>query len=165
MTAPLKVISVVLTLALTLIPQFIYYSAHELFNLKIYPFMITSLIGSILLLMDCFILYFSSRFSPIKWLNLRKRLILFTEQLTKQTQDGHFKHSVEWRYHVTSKEITIELYSDGLVSDKQKLAEQLSEFLRENLLHFELLNNRTRFIFGEFPKRLNGKEVLKNAKL
>lgn len=161
----LKVISVMLTLLLATLPQFIYFSGHEIFKLEATRFAQTSLIGSLLFVMSVCIIFFSSRFSPVKLLRIRKKLMLFTEQLTKQTQDGNLKHSVEWLYKVKSEKIVIELYSNGLVSDKQKLGGQLSEFLRENLLQLEQLNDRTRFIFGEFPRRLNGKEVLKNDKL
>ena len=98
-------------------------------------------------------------------MQIRKKLILFTEQLTKQTEDGKLKHSVTWHYKVKNKKIIIQLYSNGLVSDKRKVGGQLSEFIAENLLSYKEASQYVTFIFGKSPTRLNGKEVLENDQL
>lgn len=158
--APLKIISVVLTFTLATFPIFIYYVGHDTFELNASPFIEVSLIGCTLLITNIGFIYICSRFSPVKQLRLRKQLILFTEQLTKQTQDGNLKHSVEWHYKIVENNTTIDLFSSGLISDKSQLGIQLSEYLRENLLEYKELSNRVRYTFGEFPQRLNGIEVL-----
>ncbi|EEJ0013414.1 hypothetical protein G9U64_000752 [Listeria innocua] len=132
-------------------------------SLKI--FMTISIIGLTFFLTAVSITYLSSRFSPIQSLQIRKKLILFTEQLTKQTEDGKLKHSVTWYYKVKDKKIIIQLYSNGLVNDKRKLGGQLSEFIAENLLSYKEASQYATFIFGKFPARLNGKEVLENDQL
>ncbi|MTB36806.1 hypothetical protein [Streptococcus uberis] len=115
--------------------------------------------------MEITIVYLFSRYSPIKFLRIRKKLILFSEQLTKQTIDGKFKHSVEWHYITNKKTTIIELYSRGLVSDKKQLSIQLSEYLNENLLSYREFNNHIQLVFGEFPRRYNAMEILTNDKL
>ncbi|EMX5414657.1 hypothetical protein AAG976_002121 [Listeria innocua] len=127
--------------------------------------MTISIIGLTFFLTAVSITYLSSRFSPIQSLQIRKKLILFTEQLTKQTEDGKLKHSVTWYYKVKDKKIIIQLYSNGLVNDKRKLGGQLSEFIAENLLSYKEASQYATFIFGKFPARLNGKEVLENDQL
>lgn len=163
--APLKLISVVLTFTLTTLPILIYYVGHDTFQLNASPFIEASLIGCTLLITNISFIYICSRFSPVKQLRLRKKLALFTEQLTKQTQDGKLKHSVEWNYKIVENKMIIELFSSGLISDKSQLGMQLSEYLRENLLEYKELSNCVRFTFGEFPQRLNGIEVLIDEKL
>ncbi|MFR7931659.1 MAG: hypothetical protein ACLU4Q_02955 [Streptococcus thermophilus] len=64
-----------------------------------------------------------------------------------------------------NKKIIIQLYSNGLVSDKRKVGGQLSEFIAENLLSYKEASQYVTFIFGKSPTRLNGKEVLENDQL
>ncbi|WP_242682262.1 hypothetical protein [Streptococcus thermophilus] len=128
-------------------------------------FITISTIGLALFISTVSIIYLASRFSPIQSLQIRKKLILFTEQLTKQTEDGKLKHSVTWHYKVKNKKIIIQLYSNGLVSDKRKVGGQLSEFIAENLLSYKEASQYVTFIFGKSPTRLNGKEVLENDQL
>ncbi|HFI0914831.1 TPA: hypothetical protein ACGO1D_001935 [Streptococcus suis] len=161
----LKIFSVMFSLALAILPMLIYSNGKEIFHLEVNLFMTISIIGLACFLTTVSIIYLSSRFSPIQSLQIRKKLILFTEQLTKQTEDGKLKHSVKWHYKVKDKKITIQLYSNGLVDDKRKLGGQLSEFIAENLLSYKEASQYVIFIFGQFPARLNGKEVLENDQL
>ncbi|MBF2544892.1 hypothetical protein [Listeria seeligeri] len=161
----LKIFSVMFSLALASLPILIYSNGKEIFHLEANIFMAISIIGLAFFLTAVSIIYLSSRFSPIQSLQIRKKLILFTEQLTKQTEDGKLKHSVTWHYEVRKKKTTIQLYSNGLVNDKRKLGGQLSEFIAENLLSYKEASQYATFIFGKFPARLNGKEVLENDQL
>lgn len=154
---------IVVALAISLLPLLLSIEAPNWFSHKLMDTI--SMCGILLLLSLITIGYLFSRFSPSKLLRLRKKLILFTEQLTKQTQDGGLKYSVEWGYSVTPKQILVDLYSGGLIADKKRLSVQLAEFLRENLLSYEEKDNRVRLTFGEFPQRLNGMEVLFNDRL
>lgn len=161
----LKIFSMMSSLALAILPMLIYSNGKEIFQLEVNLFMTISIIGLAFFLTTVSIIYLSSRFSPMQSLQIRKKLILFTEQLTKQTEDGKLKHSVTWHYKVKDKKITIQLYSNGLVDDKRKLGGQLSEFIAENLLSYKEASQYVIFIFGQFPTRLNGKEVLENDQL
>ncbi|MGM0112523.1 hypothetical protein [Enterococcus sp. DIV0187] len=161
----LKIFSMMFSLALAILPMFIYINSKEIFHLEAHLFMTISIVGLAFFLITVSIIYLSSRFSPIRSLQIRKKLILFTEQLTKQTEDGKLKHSVTWHYDIKDKRTTIHLYSNGLVNDKRKLGGQLSEFIAENLLSYKEASQYVTFIFGKFPARLNGKEVLENDQL
>lgn len=110
-------------------------------------------------------LWLLSRFSPFKSCALRKKLFLFTRQFTTIKDDGAFKHSVEWRYTFKGEKLILELYSNGLVSDKAKLGRELAEYLRLKLIKFEDLDDKAIYTFGNSPKRLDGKKMLQNAKL
>lgn len=151
-----------LFLVLALLPQFIYWSVPKNIVLNPAPFFITSFVGAWLFLTSTTLIYLFSRFSPINWLKTRKKLVLFTEMLTKQIPDGKFMYSVEWRYQVKNDKILVELFSSGLVPDKAGLGIQLSEYLRLKLLKREELSDKTRYTFGNYPKRLDGMEVLTN---
>lgn len=161
----LKIFSVMFSLALATLPIFIYNNGKEIFHLDENLFMNISIVGLAFFLTTVSIIYLSSRFSPIQSLRIRKKLILFTEQLTKQTEDGKLKHSVTWHYKVKNKKIKINLYSKGLVNDKRKLGRDLSEFINENLLSYKDCPLYVTLSFGKFPSRLNGKEVLENDQL
>lgn len=163
--APFKLIGTVLLLALTVLPTFIYTVAFDKFHLNGHLMLSLSTLGATLFSIEMISLFLYSRFSPIYGLQLRKKLILFTEQLTKQTKDGQLMHSVKWNYLCGDGKIIIELYARGLVTDTERLGIQLSEYLEENLLAYKELNTCVRYTFGESPKRLDGMEILKNGKL
>ncbi|EAD6024614.1 hypothetical protein E1309_07820 [Listeria monocytogenes] len=163
--APFKLIVTVLLLALTVLPTFIYIVTFDTFHLNGHLLLSISTLGATLFSIEMISLFLYSRFSPIDALQLRKKLILFTEQLTKQTKDGQLMHSVKWRYLFGDGNIIIELYARGLVADTERLGIQLSQYLNENLLSYKELNHCVRYTFGEFPKRLDGMEILKNDKL
>ncbi|WP_337089434.1 hypothetical protein [Leuconostoc pseudomesenteroides] len=163
--AQLKTIVIIFTASFTLLPLFIYTTSLNTFHFNGHVLLTISTVSSILLIIDIGLIFLNSRFSPLKGLRLRRKLILFTEQLTKQTQDGNLMHSVEWHYQCSDKQTVIELYSRGLVSDTSRLGIQLSEFLNENLLKYEELNNVVYYHFGEFSQRLNGMEILENDEL
>lgn len=163
--APFKLVGTVLVLALTVLPMFIYIVTFDTFHLNGHLLLSISMLGSILFCIEMISLFLYSRFSPIYTLQLRKKLILFTEQLTKQTKDGQLMHSVKWHYRCADGKIIIDLHARGLVTDTERLGIQLSEYLEENLLAYKELNHCVRYIFGEYPKRLNGMEILKNDKL
>lgn len=163
--APFKLFGTVLVLTLTVLPTFIYVVTFDTFHLNGHFLLSISTLGTTLFIIEMISLLLYSRFSPIKGLQLRKKLILFTEQLTKQTKDGQLMHSVKWHYLCNGGNTIIELYARGLVPDTQRLGIQLSEYLNENLLAYKELNNCVRYTFGKFPKRLDGMEILKNDKL
>lgn len=163
--APFKLIGTVLVLALTILPTFIYIATFETFHLNGHLLLSISMLGATLFSIEMISLFLYSRFSPIDALQLRKKLILFTEQLTKQTKDGQLMHSVKWHYLCDDGKTTIELHARGLVTDTERLGIQLSEYLEENLLAYKELNHCVRYTFGKFPKRLDGMETLKNDKL
>jgi hypothetical protein len=116
--------------------------------------------GLIWIVVELIFLYLLSSFSPVRALQLRKKLILFTYLLTKQVENAELLFSVEWHYERTGDKIIIELYANGLISDKANLGKQLSEFLRLDLLRFEEQTNKAVYTFGKTPERLNGLEVL-----
>lgn len=160
MMTSLKIFSVMLSLTIAILPRLVYVHGYKLFKLDAQPFLVTSRIGMILFFATICFIYLYSRFSPIKILKIRKKLILFTEQLTKQTEDGMLKHSVEWHYEISDKKITIKLFSNGLIPNKDNIGEQLSEYLRKNLRKKEELFDCTRFIFGDPFRRLQIKDLL-----
>lgn len=149
--------------SMMLLPLFINWKLPNLFPTKL---LLTITLMGVVIESVCIvgtILY--SRFSPIRSLRLRKQLIRFTEMLTKQTEDGKMKYSIEWRYKTDTNKTVIEFFSGGLVSDKKVVAKQLQEFLRADLLKYIEHNNHVQLILGTAPKSLNGIEVLLNDKL
>lgn len=107
----------------------------------------------------------TSRFSPVRYFRLRKKLQLFTEMFTKQLDDGNFKLSIEWCYEITKDKTIVDFYTNGLVKDKTLIGRQLSEYLRMNILKYEELSDCTRLILGTFPKRYDGLGMMMNGKL
>lgn len=102
-----------------------------------------------------------SQYSPIKLLALRKKLILFTRDFVKSIDDGTRFHSVQWEYDITGNNISVNLYPEGLVQDTAVLGKKLSEYLGEVMLEYEELDGKTRYVFGRYPDRYNGIELIK----
>lgn len=153
----------VVALSMTVLPLFINWKLPNLFPSR--SLLIIALVGSVIE-STCIvgtILY--SRFSPIRSLRLRKKLIRFTEMLTRQVEDGKMKYSIEWRYKVDGNKTVIEFLSGGLVADKRMVAKQLQEFLRADLLKYVEHNNYVQLTLGTASKPLNGIEVLLDDKL
>lgn len=106
-----------------------------------------------------------SKYSPIKSCAIRKKLILFTRIFPKSASDGFRLQSVEWHYTFNDEKLIIELFSNGFVDDKAILGRKLSEYLRMKLLKFDEREDKTLYIFGDTPLRLDGKGALMNDKL
>lgn len=104
-----------------------------------------------------------SQYSPIKLLALRKKIILFTRDFVKSIDDGTRFHSVQWEYDITGKKISVNLYPKGLVQDTAVLGKKLSEYLGEAMLEYEELDGKTRYVFGQYPNRYDGIELMKNG--
>ena len=117
-------------------------------------------IGVYLLFGFLIIMILLSRYSPIKLLAVRKRLILFTRLFLKSGDDGTMIHSVGWKYQINDKIIVIDLYPNGLVDDTAKIGKKLSECLGESLLDYEESESKTRYILGTIPERYSGIELL-----
>ncbi len=101
-----------------------------------------------------------SRFSPVEWLKIRKKLILFTRMFLHSEEDGPFLHSVRWRYSVENGKITADLYPNGLEKDTADIGRRLSEYLGETLLKYEEYDGMARYIFGRAPERFDGMEKM-----
>lgn len=117
-------------------------------------------VGFNLLLGGLVMMILLSRYSPFKLLALRKKLILFTRTFTKSIDDGTMLHSVKWEYDITGKKISINLYSKGMVQDTAILGKKLSEYLGEVMLEYEELDGKTHYVFGQYPDRYNGIELV-----
>lgn len=98
-----------------------------------------------------------SRFSPIKSLKVRKRLILFTRMFLHSKEDGALLHSVRWRYSVKTGKVTAILYPNGLEKDTADIGRRLSEYLGEALLKYQESDGKACYVFGRPPERFDGK--------
>lgn len=101
-----------------------------------------------------------SRYSPVKCLAIRKKLIVFTRLFIKPETDGMLFHSVKWKYAVKGRKIVIDLYPNGLVKDTADIGKKLSEYMGETLLKYEESDGKARYIFGNSPKRYDGLELM-----
>lgn len=104
-----------------------------------------------------------SRFSPVEWLKIRKRLILFTRMFLHSVNDGLLLHSVQWQYCVADGKITAILYPNGLEQDTAGIGRQLSEFLWRPLLKYEESDGSASYVFGRLPERFNAMEKMKEG--
>lgn len=101
-----------------------------------------------------------SRFSPVKWLEIRKKLILFTRMFLHSEEDGIMLHSVRWQYSIENGNVTAILYPNGLEKDTADIGRRLSEYLGETLLKYEEDDGRARYVFGCAPERFDGMEKM-----
>lgn len=101
-----------------------------------------------------------SRFSPVKWLKIRKRLILFTRMFLPSEKDGQLLHCVRWQYSVEDGEITVKLYPDGMKVDTADIGRRLSQCLWRPLRDYEESDSGARYIFGDPPERFDGIEKM-----
>lgn len=106
-----------------------------------------------------------SRYSPVKSLALRKKLIIFTRLFTKTQNDGTMAHAIRWRYAIKGKKIVIDLYPNGLIRDTALIGRQLSQYMGENLLEYEETDDKARYVYGEYPPRYDGIELLREGVL
>lgn len=106
------------------------------------------------------IMFLLSRFSPIKILRIRKKLILFTRRFIKSKADGIWIYSVKWRYTVKGKKVIIDLYPNGLIENTADTGRKLSQCLGLSLYKYEEFDNKMRYIFQEYPKRYDGLELI-----
>lgn len=116
--------------------------------------------GVSLLMAFTVIMILLSKDSPVKWLAIRKKLILFTRLFIKPGTYGMLIHSVKWRYAVKGGKIVIDLYPNGLVKDTADIGKKLSEYLGETLLKYEESDGKARYTFGSSPKRYDGIELM-----
>ncbi len=101
-----------------------------------------------------------SRFSPVKRLKLRKRLILFTRMFLHSEVDGVLNHFVQWQYSIENGEVTVILYPKGLEKDTADIGRRLSEYLWRPLLKYEEGDGMACYVFGCPPKRINAIEKM-----
>lgn len=116
--------------------------------------------GSVLLTALALTVWLLSRFSPLKRLKVRKRLILFTRMFLHSKEDGVLLHSVRWRYSVKGGKITADLYPNGLEKDTADIGRRLSEYLGEMLLRYEESDGRAHYVFGRPSQRFDGMEKM-----
>ena len=116
--------------------------------------------GSALLTVLALAVWLLSRFSPVKRLEIRKKLILFTRMFLHSKEDGLLLHSVRWQYGVENGKVTADLYPNGLEKDTADIGRKLSEYLGETLLKYQESENRARYIFGRAPRRYDGMEKM-----
>lgn len=101
-----------------------------------------------------------SKYSPVKWLAVRKKLVLFTRLFVKPKISATLYHSVRWQYWLEDKKTAIDLYPNGLVEDTAGLGRKLSEYMGEELLKYEECNGKARYLFGNSPKRYDGMRLM-----
>lgn len=97
-----------------------------------------------------------SKYSPVRWLAVRKKLILFTRLFINPKTDGTLYQSVRWQYAANGKNTIIDLYPNGLVGDTAGMGMKLSQYFGENLLKYEETDSKARYILGNPPKRYDG---------
>ena len=122
-----------------------------------------SAFGSVLLTALALTVWLLSRFSPVKHLKIRKKLILFTRMFLHSKEDGVLLHSVRWRYSVKDGKITADLYPNGLEKDTADIGWRLSEYLGESLLKYEESDGMAHYIFGSAPQRFYGMEKMEEG--
>lgn len=157
------VILMLVVAPITLLPLFINWKLPNVFPARM--LLAITLVGLVIEIVCSIGMFLYSRFSPFRNLRLRKQLIRFTEMLTRQTDDGKMKYSIEWYFSSGTDKTVIKFLPGGLVSDKRVIAKQLSEFLREDLLEYVERNNYVQLIFGTTRSAFNGIEVLLDDKL
>lgn len=94
-----------------------------------------------------------SRFSPVKWLGIRKELILFTRRFLHSEGDGFLRYFVRWKYSVENGKVTIVFYPKGLEKDTADIGRRLRECLWKPLLEYEEGDGMARYVFGTPPER------------
>lgn len=121
---------------------------------------IISSLGNCVLIAFGMTMFLISRDSPIRWLALRKRLILFDRMFLKTEQDGTIVHSVCWKYAIDGERFIIDLYANGLVPDMAIVGQKLSEYLDKKLLDYHESDGKARYVLGDTPKRYDGIALL-----
>ena len=152
---------VILALSLIVISRLLDWS-----NLTVIP--ISDRVTDGIFLIGCFALlilgcveWLLSRFSPIKQLAIRKKLILFTRMFLKSEEDGKAQHSVKWSYSIKpTGNFIIKLYPNGLVKDTVDIGRKLSEYLEIDLIQYEHIRRIACYELGKHPKRYDGIDLL-----
>lgn len=119
--------------------------------------------GLVLLMTLALSTWLLSRFSPVGWLKIRKKLILFTRMFLRSEEDGFLRYYVWWLYGVVSGRIKVILYPNGLEKDTADIARRLSEYLGVSLLKYEEADMRAICIFGCPPERFDGLQKMKEG--
>lgn len=118
------------------------------------------LIGCFALLILACTEWLLSRFSPVKQLEIRKKLILFTRMFLISTEDGKTQHSVKWSYALKNGNLIIRLYPNGLVKDTIDTGRKLSEYLAMDLIHYTHTGRKACYELGRHPDRYDGIDLL-----
>lgn len=84
----------------------------------------------------------------VRWLAVRKKLVLFTRLFINPKTDGALYQSVRWQYAANGKNTIIDLYPNGLVGDTAGMGMKLSQYFGENLLKYEETDSKARYILG-----------------
>ncbi len=151
---------VILALSLIVISRLIDWS-----NLTVIP--VNDRVTDGMFLIGCFALlilgcveWLLSRFSPIKQLAIRKKLILFTRMFLKSEEDGKAQHSVKWLYSFKNGNLIVHLYPNGLVKDTVDIGRKLSEYLEIDLIQYEHTRRIACYELGRHPDRYDGIDLL-----
>ena len=151
--------------SMTFIPQLFYWYGLKTIQMNQEICNLISLTGSLILVPFIVYTYIYSRYSPILYLKIRKKIIIFTREFTKKVDDGTMIHSVMWRCRITDNKIVITLYSRGLILNETKTAREFTEYVALNLLQFQNKEGEFIFTYGERPARFDGMEILNNVEL
>lgn len=116
--------------------------------------------GFVLFITLAVMIWLFSPFSPVKWLGIRKELILFTRRFLHSEGDGFLRYFVRWKYSVENGKVTAVLYPRGLEKDTADIGRRLSECLVKPLLAYEEDDGRACYVFGLPPERFNAMEKL-----
>lgn len=116
--------------------------------------------GSAVLIALILTTYLLSRYSIVKSLKVRKKLIIFTRMFLHSKEDGIFLHSVRWKYDVKDGKIIAELYPNGLEKDTADIGWRLAQNLDKTLLKYEEFDGKARYVFGCTPQPFKGKEKM-----
>ena len=119
--------------------------------------------GSVLLAFLGLSVWLLSRFSPVKWLRIRKKLILFTRMFLHSEEDGFLLHSVRWQYSVKNGKVTVILYPNGLEKNTEDIGRRLSEYLCSPLFKYEESDGRACYVFERPPERINAIEEMEEG--
>lgn len=98
--------------------------------------------------------------SPIRFLAMRKKLILFTRLFITPKMDGTLYQSVRWQYATEGRKAVVDLYPNGLVSNTADIGRRLAQYMGENMLKYEESDHKARYTFGPPPKRYDGRRLM-----
>lgn len=161
----IKQIVFVVSISLTIFPQLFYWYGINSIPVFRDLSILLSALGLVTLVPFTIHTYLFSRFSPILYLKIRKKIIIFTRKFTKNIDDGTMVHSVSWKCRISDSKIVITLISRGLILNDSKTAKEFTEYVALNLLKFEDKEGEFIFTYGQTPLRYDGLEVIQNVQL
>lgn len=152
-----KQLLLAISLAFISLPLFISFFGGKIFSPAIATLIANMfLTGASLLMAFGAAMALLSKYSPVRWLAVRKKLVLFTRLFINPKTDGTLYQSVRWQYAANGKNTIIDLYPNGLVGDTAGMGMKLSQYFGENLLKYEETDGKARYILGNPPKRYDG---------